>query len=268
MTRLIAEIGANHMGDMGLAKAMIDAAQESGADTVKFQSWRADALSPSFPGYDEAFARHGRTQLSDADHRDLITYCHDKGVTFLTTCFDIERVDFLADLGLEEVKVASPDCGSLAMIDALMKRFPRLLISTGMTPAADVLNTIEATKGHDVVFLHCVSLYPTPPERVNLARMDWLKNQGARVGYSDHSMGVDAACIATARGAEVIEKHFTLTRKLPGKDQAVSGEPAEFSEIARFIATFDAMLGTPEPEMSDEEQKLRSIYVGKWGDNR
>lgn len=267
MTRLIAEIGANHMGDMGLAKAMIDAACVVGADTVKFQSWRPEALSPSFAGYEEAFARHTKTQLSDENHRELITYCQDNNVQFLTTCFDIDRVDFLADLGLEEIKVASPDCGSIAMIEALMKRFPRLLISTGMTPKDDVLRSIEATRGHDVIYLHCVSLYPTPPEKVNLARMDWLKSQGVRVGFSDHSMGSQAAIIAIARGAEVIEKHFTLSRRLPGKDQTVSGEPAEFSEISEFNKTFSLMLGEQEPALSDEELHLRSVYVGKWGDN-
>ena len=267
MTRLIAEIGANHMGDMGLAKAMIDAAHNAGADTVKFQSWRPEALSPSFQGYKEAFARHSKTQLSEEDHHDLIAYCRDKGVHFLTTCFDTDRVDFLADLGLEEIKVASPDCGSIAMIEALMKRFPRLLISTGMTQSADVLQSIECTRGHDVVFLHCVSLYPTPPEQVNLARMDWLKAQGVRVGLSDHSMGSDAANIAIARGAEIVEKHFTLSRNLPGKDQTVSGEPAEFVEISRFLKSFDKILGIQEPELTEEELHLQSVYVGKWGDN-
>lgn len=268
MVRLIAEIGANHMGDLGLARAMVDAARKAGADTVKFQSWRPEALSPQFAGYNEAFARHTRTQLTDDGHKEMIEYCRTAGIRFLTTCFDIKRVEFLADLGLEEVKVASPDCASTAMIDKLMKHFKRLIISTGMTDTQDVIQTIEATRGHDVVFLHCVSLYPTAPERVNLARMDWLRDHDVRIGFSDHTMGTDAAKIAIARGAEVIEKHFTLSRQLPGKDQTISAEPDEIADIAKFIVTFGKMRGECEPEMTSEERALQKIYVGKWGNNR
>lgn len=265
--RLIAEIGANHMGDLPLARAMIDAAVAAGCDTVKFQSWRPEKLAASFPDYDAVFARHSRTALSDDAHAELIAYCRSKGVRFLTTCFDLDRVDFLAALGLDEVKIASPDCASGRLIERLMARFPRLIISTGMTDEADVLKTIDRTRGHDVVFLHCVSLYPTPPDRVNLARMHWLRDQGARVGFSDHTMGARAAMLAVAQGAEVIEKHFTLSRLLPGKDQAVSGEPGEFREIADWIAETTDMIGVARPRLSDEERRLQGIFVGKWGNN-
>ena len=148
-----------------------------------------------------------------------------------------------------------------------MAKFPRLLISTGMTDEADVLRTIEATRGHDVMFLHCVSLYPTLPEQVNMARMLWLRDQGVRVGFSDHTMGADAARYAVALGAEVIEKHFTLSRLMPGKDQSVSGEPSEFREIADWITAVGRMHGSAHPGLSSEEQRLKGIYVGKWGNN-
>jgi sialic acid synthase SpsE len=265
--RLIAEIGANHLGQLDLAKAMVDAAVQSGCDTVKFQSWRPEKLSRSFPDYEATFVRHSRTQLTDEAHRELLAYCKDKGVRFLTTCFDLDRADFLASLGLEEIKVASPDCTSSTLIKRLMERFPRLIISTGMTEDKDVLRTIDLTRGHDVVFLHCMSLYPTPRERVNLARMRWLREQGVRVGFSDHTMGVEAAMLAIAEGAEIVEKHFTLSRGLPGKDQTVSGEPDEFTALAGWIAAVGEMTGTPHPGLSPEEQRLRQLYVGKWGNN-
>jgi len=267
LCRLIAEIGANHLGNQDIARAMIDAAVDAGCDAVKFQSWRPEKLTPSFPDYEAAFARHSRTALTDSGHVELLQYCQTRGVQFVTTCFDIDRIDFLASLGLQEMKVASPDCGSIPMLERLMLRFPRLIISTGMTDEKDVLRTIDVTRGHDVIFLHCVSLYPTPPERVNLARMHWLRDRGVRVGFSDHTMGVDAAKLAIAQGAEIVEKHFTLSRQMPGKDQTISGEPAEFRDIAEWISSVGLMTGEPRPALTAEERRLREIYVGKWGNN-
>ena len=265
--RLIAEIGANHLGDLNIARAMVDAAMAAGCETVKFQSWRPEKLTRAFPDYEAAFSRHAKTVLSDEGHVEILEHCRARGIRFLTSCFDVDRIDFLKSLGLEEVKVASPDCASTRMLERLKAQFPHLIVSTGMTQERDVLRAIEATRGHDVVFLHCVSLYPTPPARVNLKRMRWLKDQGVRVGFSDHTMGVSAAMLAVAQGAEIVEKHFTLSRQLPGKDQTVSGEPAEFRAIADWIADVGVMTGESRPQLSPEELRLKDIYVGKWGNN-
>lgn len=267
-TTLIADVSSNHMGDMALAKAMIEAAAQAGVDTVKFQSWRADSLRKDFPDYAATYARHKKTQLSDEDHHALIEHCRAHKVEFLTTCFDLSRVDFLASLGLKRIKVASPDCGSVRLITALMKKFPQLLISTGMSTEAEVKKAVEITRGHDVVFFHCVSIYPAPLDKTNLARMAWLRDLGVRVGFSDHSLGTSAAKAAMARGAEFVEKHYTLSRRLPGKDQAMSTELPEFAELAKFRDELAAMEGVPTPPLSPDEERLRGIYCGKWGDNR
>jgi N,N'-diacetyllegionaminate synthase len=267
-TTIIADVSSNHMGDINLAKTMIEIAAKAGVDTVKFQSWKADSLRKDFPDYEATYARHRKTQLSDEDHKTLIDHCRAKGVEFLTTCFDLSRVDFLASLGLKRIKVASPDCGSERLLKALMKKFPSLIVSTGMTPEEDVRKAVEITRGHDVVFLHCVSLYPTPLDKANLRRMDWLKNMGVRVGLSDHSLGTQASKVAIARGAEIIEKHYTLSRQLPGKDQAMSMQPDEFAELCKFRDEVALMEGVETPPLSEEEQRLRGIYVGKWGNNR
>lgn len=266
--RLIAELGANHLGDMAVAEAMIRAAADAGADVVKVQSWQARKLRKDFPGYAETLVRHQRSELSDDDHRRLIAICREHGVEFLTTCFDLERVDFLAGLGLRTIKVASPDCASVRLLDRLMAAFEHLIVSTGMSTDEEVLSMIERTRGHRVTVLHCVSLYPTPLDRVNLERMRWLQSLGVAVGFSDHTLGTDAAKLAIALGAEVVEKHFTLSRRLPGKDQAVSGEPHEFAELRRWAEAVTAMRGTAHPGLSPEELSLRTIYVGKWGENR
>lgn len=267
-TYIIADVSSNHMGDMNIARSMVETAAKAGVDCVKFQSWTADSLRKDFTDYAATYARHKKTQLSDEDHQSLIEACRANKVDFLTTCFDLKRAPFLASLGLERIKVASPDCGSVRLLETLMKHFKKLIVSTGMTPDEEVLKAVEVTRGHDVVFLHCVSLYPTPLEKTNLRRMDWLKSLGVRVGLSDHSLGTQAGKAAIARGAEALEKHYTLSRALPGKDQAMSMEPSEFAELCRFNADCSLMAGTDRPALSAEELKLRSIYVGKWGDNR
>lgn len=267
-SKIVAEVGANHIGNIDVAVAMIQAAARAGADMVKFQSWQARKLRPDFPDYPGTFERHRRTELSDADHVSLIEACAKHGVEFLTTCFDLERVDFLASLGLKRIKVASPDCGSLKLLDRLMAKFDHLIISTGMSTNDEVLTMIEHARGHRVTVLHCVSLYPTPPARVNMERMLWLRSLGVPVGFSDHTLGTDAARLAIALGAEIVEKHFTLSRALPGKDQAISGEPAEFVELRRWAETVETLRGTAHPRPSAAEEELRAVYVGKWGDNR
>ncbi|MCC6278374.1 MAG: N-acetylneuraminate synthase family protein [Oligoflexia bacterium] len=267
-TQIIADVSSNHMGDMNIARAMIDVAAQVGVNWVKFQSWTADSLRKDFPEYDATLARHKKSQLSDQDHHALIEHCKKAGVGFLTTCFDLNRMDFLAELGLEMIKVASPDCGSVKLLEGLMKRFKRIIVSTGMTPETEVKKAIDVTRGHDVVFLHCVSLYPTPLDQVNMKRMDWLRSLGVRVGFSDHSHGTEAGKMAIARGAEILEKHYTFSRNLPGKDQSVSMQPEDFKDLVDFAQKCALMDGVANPLLSSEEERMRQIYVGKWGNNR
>ncbi len=266
--RIVADIGSNHLGNMAIAEAMVSAAAEVGVDMVKFQSWQASKLRPDFPDYQATFARHLSTELSDEDHYRLVNFCREKGVEFLTTCFDLERVDFLAGLGLRTIKVASPDCASFRLLDRLMEKFEHLIISTGMSTDEEVERMIRHTRGHKVTVLHCVSLYPTPLDKVNLERMNWLRSFGVEVGFSDHSLGVEASMLAISMGAQMVEKHFTLSRRLPGKDQAVSGTPEEFAQLVAWAALVEQMKGQAHPGMSEEELKLRALYVGKWGDNK
>ncbi len=247
---------------------MIRSAAKAGVDVVKFQSWQTRKLRPDLPDYEATRARHLVAELSDRDHEFLMETCARHGVEFLTTCFDLDRVDFLASLGMRSIKVASPDCASFRLLDRLMARFEHLIISTGMTPDQDVERMIEHTRGHKVTVLHCVSLYPTPLDRVNLERMNWLRGLGVPVGFSDHSVGVEAGMLAIAMGAEILEKHFTLSRELPGKDQSISCTPDEFARLVAWAKQVPIMRGTGHPGLSDEEMRLRELYVGKWGDNR
>ena len=266
-TKIVADMSSNHMGNLDLAEAMIKAAADAGVDVVKFQSWQAHKLRPDFTDYEKTFQRHKISEISDQDHEFLMKKCEEYGVEFLTTCFDIERVGFLKNLGLNTIKVASPDCGSFRLLDCLMKTFEHLIISTGMTPKSEVEKMVEHTRGHKVTILHCVSLYPTPLDKVNLERMNWLKSLDVSVGFSDHTLGVEAGLLAISMGAEILEKHFTLSRNLPGKDQEMSSIPDDFARLSHWARLVPKMRGVPQPLLSDEELKMRSIYVGKWGNN-
>jgi N,N'-diacetyllegionaminate synthase len=267
-TKIIADISSNHMGNINIAKSMVDTAADLGVDFVKFQSWQARYLRKDYPDYDSVYKRHSATELSDRDHIELFNHCRMRGIGFLTTCFNIERADFLRSIGVRKIKVASPDCANIRLLKYLMERFDKLIISTGMSTQEEVLKSIETTRGHDVVYLHCTSLYPTPASAMNLKRMEWLERQNVRVGSSDHSLGIYAGMLAIARGADYLEKHFTLSRSLPGKDQGMSTEPSEFKQLVEFRNSAYEMDGEENPSLSHEEQRMRSLYIGKWGFSR
>lgn len=263
-TKIIAEAGSNHAGDIEIAKKMIKVASECGANYIKFQSWQAKNLRPGDPNYE----RHKKAELKDEDHYILIDECKKHGIKFLTSCFDIKRVDFLAGLGLESIKVPSSEFSSLRMIKALKEKFKHLILSTGATTGEEIKETVSILKGSNFTLLHCVSIYPLPLEKVNLARMNWLREFTSSVGFSDHTLGVEASKIAIAMGANYIEKHFTIDNKLPGKDQAISAMPEILKEICDYSRFVEKLMGNQIYEIYDEEKEVRKNYIGKWGDNR
>lgn len=267
-TKIIAEIGSNHLGDMDLAQKMIKIAAESGADIVKFQSWQAKTLIKTHPDYKAKFKWYQQTELDEKKHQFLKEACEKARVEFLTTVFDLSRVDFLARLTPARIKIASPDCSSLRLLKAVKNKFNEVIVSTGMTYDSEVVKTAKLLKGTDFVFMHCVSIYPAPLEQANLSRMEWLKAFTPRVGFSDHSLGIELAKIAVVLGACYVEKHFTIDRSLPGPDQKVSTLPEDFAELARYRDEFEKARGVPHRPLTETEEKLREIYIGKWGNNK
>lgn len=264
MTKIIVEAGSNHAGDMGIAKRMIKVAAECGADYIKFQSWQAKNLKPDNPNYE----RHKMAELSDDDHYTLINECKKQGIKFLTSCFDIDRVDFLASLGLESIKVPSPEFSSLRMIKLLKEKFNHLILSTAAVTEEEIEETVAVLKGSNFTLLHCVSIYPLPPGKTNLARMNWLRKYTPSVGFSDHSLGSDLAKVAIAMGAQYLEKHFTIDKSLPGKDQSISSEPQVIKEIVEYARYVEKVSGKEKYGLCSEEIEFRKQYVGKWGNNR
>jgi N,N'-diacetyllegionaminate synthase len=255
---IIAEAGVNHNGSLDLALRLIDAAKASGADAVKFQTFRAESLatrSAHKAAYQERttanaesqFEMLRRLELSVADHRKLIEHCKQIGIQFLSSPFDEQSADLLAEMDLPLYKVPSGEITNLPFLEYIARKGKPIILSTGMSTLGEVEEAIEVLRraGSDqLTLLHCVTEYPAPYEEVNLRAMQTLKTAfRLPVGYSDHTPGIVVAIAAAALGAEVIEKHFTLDRLLPGPDHAASLEPEELREMVSAIRHIEVALG-------------------------
>ena len=276
--KIIAEIGANHNGDMSLAKEMIHAASENGADFAKFQSWQASKIPPGPWDTPEPFFNfknkrdfYGKAQLTNEQHYELIEECKKRNINFLTTCFDRDRANFLSTLGMNTIKIASCDATSNKMIRELANNFETLICSTGMTEMSEInaLDSLLSSTGKDYVVMHCVSMYPTPVEKIGLKRFFQIRDalSNGQFGISDHSLGSFFPKFAISHGATWVEKHFTTDRSIPGPDNHMSINPEELQEIRSF-ANMHSMLGSnAEDLVYEEERELRKIIQHRFGDN-
>ncbi len=248
---VIAEVGVNHNGDLAMAKKLVDVAVEGGADAVKFQTFFTEDLV--LPGAGMAsyqirntgreetqFEMLKRLELSREQHAALRSYCDQRGIQFLSTPHSGPRsADLLRDVGVRAFKVGSGDLTNLPFLEYLAKMGKPIFLSTGMSDLEEVseaVRTIRGTGNRELTLLHCTSQYPCPPEQVNLRAMETLRSAfDVPVGYSDHTIGPDAAIVATVMGAVCLEKHITLDRNLPGPDHLASMEPADFRDYVRRV---------------------------------
>ena len=274
---VIAEAGVNHNGDLAMALRLCDAALATGADAVKFQTFRAqDLVLPGAPtaeyqarqtGQQDQFVMLQTLELSPAQHEAIKAHCEAIGIEFFSTPFSVEAVDMLVKLGVRRIKLSSGELTHRALVErAAAARLP-LLVSTGMATMEEIreaLQWIGAVRGslEGVTVLHCTSAYPAPDETLNLnAQRSMARDLGVAVGYSDHSLGIEAPLAAVALGATVIEKHLTLDRGLPGPDHSASLEPEEFTRMVSGIRRVSAMLGggvkAPTPEERDTARVAR-----------
>ena len=231
---LIAEIGQNHDGDMGRAMALIDAAADNGADVAKFQLYDAQALFPKEgnPWFDY----NCRTELTRDQVTRLAEHCAARGIEFMASVFDRERIAWLEALGVARYKIASRSIFETALIEAAAATGKPIIVSLGRWKGPG-LPMIAAPGG--VAFLYCIAEYPAPLESLRLGEVDF----SVIGGFSDHSLGTEAALCALARGARILEKHFTLDKSAYGPDHAGSMTPDELAEIARFAISARACLG-------------------------
>lgn len=278
---VIAEAGVNHNGSLAMALDLCDAARRAGADAVKFQSFRAeDLVVPGAPtadyqkrqtGEQDQFAMLRKLELSREQHERIRDHCGAIGIEFFSTPFSLAAVDMLVALGVRRIKLPSGELTHRALVEHAGATGLPLLLSTGMATLAEVQETLGWLKKQrpalaGVSVLHCTSAYPAPDAALNLRAITTLRDAlGLPVGYSDHSLGIEAALAAVALGATVVEKHLTLDRTLPGPDHAVSLEPAEFEALVRGIRRVSTMLGdgakVPRPEEQDAARVARRSIV-------
>ncbi|MCJ9707749.1 N-acetylneuraminate synthase [Bordetella hinzii] len=273
---IIAEAGVNHNGDIELAKQLVREAAAAGADFVKFQTFVASSLiAPDAPkaqyqvratGGDESqYEMVRKLELSKNDHLVLIDECRKHGVRFFSTAFDFASFDMLVELGVDLVKVPSGELTNKPFLRHMARHGFPLILSTGMADLGDIeaaLNVIEdaGTPRSKVTILHCTTEYPAPMADVNLRAMHSLGQAfGLPVGYSDHTEGIEIPIAAVALGATVIEKHFTLSREMPGPDHKASLEPAELSAMVRAIRNVELAMGDGVKRPTAVELKNRTV---------
>lgn len=223
---IIAEAGINHNGDMSLALRLINAAVEAGADSVKFQLYKSEKIAP--PGEKRDMLR--QFQFHVEQMATLKRYCDDFGIEFMCTPFDVESVDELEPL-VKRYKIGSGQANDIMFLDHVASKEKPIILSTGMSEFPDIRHVLGALD-MPVTLLHCVSIYPTPPEKANLQRMIQMqKSFSLPIGYSDHTEGIDIALAAVALGAVMVEKHLTLDKSMPGPDHKASITPDELKAL-------------------------------------
>ena len=257
---VIAEAGVNHNGSTELARRLIAAAAEAGADAVKFQTFRTEAIvtaTAEKAAYQTALddapnqlEMLRRLELSDETHQELVDCCGEHGIEFLSTAFDPASVDLLGRLGMRRWKVPSGEITNLRHLRRIGALGQEVIVSTGMAEQAEVVQAVgvleqAGTPRSAITVLHCTTAYPPPMTEVNLRAMQTLGEvlPGVRIGYSDHTLGIEVAIAAAALGARVIEKHVTLDRNLPGPDHHASLEPEELKAMVRAIRNIELALG-------------------------
>ncbi len=276
-TLIIAEAGVNHNGDLNTAFKLIDVAREAGADYVKFQTFsvdtgmsknakKAEYQKVTTASEESQYEMAKKLELSKEDHFKLIAYCKKVGIRFLSSPFDIPSIDLLNELEINIFKIPSGEITNYPYLKKIALQNKPVIMSTGMSNIADIDNALQVLCMHElsrehITLLHCNTEYPTPMKDVNLKAMQTIAAEfpGVKVGYSDHTLGVEVPIAAVAMGAVVIEKHFTLDRNLTGPDHRASLEPEELKEMVKVIRNIELALGNGIKDASPSESKNRPI---------
>ena len=273
---IIAEAGVNHNGSLEIAKKLIDVAVDAGADVVKFQTFKAENIVTKFAQKAEyqkettsvsenQFDMIKRLELDINDHRGLINYCKEKDIVFLSTPFDLESIELLSELGIGIFKIPSGEITNLPYLRKIGSLNKKVLLSTGIADLEEIEDALDVllTAGmqrEDVTILHCNTEYPTPIEDVNLLAMLTIKDAfKVDVGYSDHTLGIEIPIAATALGASIIEKHFTLDKRMVGPGHKSSLEPDELKTMIKAIRNIEKAFGDGVKRPSQSELNNKHI---------
>ncbi len=271
---IIAEAGVNHNGSIETAKKMIDKAVDAGVDIIKFQTFKSEKLVSKSAQQAEYQKKNigsssdnsqlnmlKKLELSHSNHKELIEYCNQKGIKFFSTAFDLESVDYLHSLNIGLWKIPSGEISNYPYLKKIAQFGEPVILSTGMCEMQDIEAALKVLIDNGlskdkISILHCNTEYPTPFKDVNLLAMNELKERfGVRVGYSDHTKGVEVPIAAVALGAGIIEKHFTLDRNMEGPDHKASLEPDELKAMVSAIRNIELALGDGHKKVSESERK-------------
>lgn len=271
---IVAEAGVNHNGDVGLAKKLVDAAKDAGADAVKFQVFKAEKVvikkaekakyQKETTGSEESqYEMIKKLELTREDFKELADYANKRDIMFLASPFGKESVDLLDEIGVPAFKVASGEITNFPLLKYMAKKGKPIILSTGMATLEEIEEALRAIRdqgNEDIVLLHCVTNYPAKVEDVNLKAIQTLKYAfKLPVGFSDHTLGTTISLAAVALGAVVIEKHFTLDRNLPGPDHKASLEPHELEEMVRAIRKVERALGDGVKRPTEGEEEMKKV---------
>jgi N,N'-diacetyllegionaminate synthase len=273
---IIAEAGVNHNGNIEIAKKMIEVARECGADAIKFQTFKTEeVISKHAPKAEYQKLNTGenksqlemvkKLELSFEDFVELKEYCDKVGIMFLSTPFDFQSIEFLHSLGLEIFKIPSGEITNLPYLEKIGKLRKKIILSTGMADLGEIEDALDilisnGTERENITLLHSNTEYPTPYEDVNLLAMITIKEAfKVKVGYSDHTLGIEVPIAAAALGASIIEKHFTLDKNMEGPDHRASLEPYELKAMIDAIRNIEKALGNGIKKPSKSEIKNRDI---------
>jgi len=276
-TIIIAEAGVNHNGDIETAKRLIDVASDAGADYVKFQTFKANKIvtkqakrsdyqNKNTKNLDTQYEMLKKLELNKDSHHLLIKYCNHKGVKFLSTGFDLDSLEFLHEIGIRLAKIPSGEITNYPYLKKVAQLFSEVVLSTGMSDMNDINNALAillkfGIKKENITILHCNTEYPTPMSDVNLKAMLHIQKElDVKIGYSDHTLGIEVPIAAVTLGAILIEKHFTLDRNFPGPDHKASLEPNELKQMVKSIRNIEkALSGSEIKEPSTSELKNKQI---------
>lgn len=278
-TFIIAEAGVNHNGDLTMALRLVDVAADAGADAVKFQTFSAEKLTrrgaekaeyqKNATGAGDQYDMLKALEMTEEMHSRVLERCHERGIEFMSTAFDEDSFDFLVSLGIKRVKVPSGEITNHPFLRHMARSGLPMIVSTGMATldevrkATEVVRSTSPTAGEtasDLIVLHCTSNYPAAPKDVNLLAMRTIAGElNVPVGYSDHTLGITISVAAVAMGAQVIEKHFTLDKSLPGPDHGASLDPTELAAMIEAIRLVEAGLGDGVKAPTASELPVRAL---------
>lgn len=275
---IIAEAGVNHNGDIDLAKELINVAIDAGADAVKFQTFKAESLvlhgankaeyQMNSTGSEESqYQMLKKLELTESNFEELKAYAENKNIIFLSTPFDNESVDFLDNIGVPLFKIGSGELINLPLLQHIAKKNKPVILSTGMATLGEIEEALYTliNKGlRDIIILHCITNYPAKAEEANLNVIKTLRSCfKLPVGFSDHTLGINVSLTARALGACVIEKHFTLDKKLPGPDHGASLDPEELGALVKGIREIESALGDGIKKPTKEEENIKKFVRKK-----